>query len=171
MISVSNDWKALQKQTLLPEMFVEITYGATEPWLHEEAMVSATEPEEYSDLEQLVRRVDKNSESHSTLDYGSWGLDGEFTHFDGTPVDPGYIYSGYSDADGMFAVQPEITIDFEKRHTVVLPGIQITWDKAFGSWATDFQIIVSNSNGVVNEKTIRGNTSIVTQLEFDIVDY
>lgn len=171
MISVSNDWKALQGQTLLPEMFVEITYGATEPWLHEEAMVSATEPEEYSDLEQLVRSVDKDSESHSTLDYGSWGLDGNYSHFEGTPVDPGYVYSEHSDADGMFIVQPEITIDFEKRHTVVLPGIQITWDKAFGSWATDFQIIVSNSNGVVDDKTIRGNTSIVTQLEFDIVDY
>ena len=48
MISVSNAWKATQKQTLLPEMFVEIVYKITEPDLQEKASASANYPEEFS---------------------------------------------------------------------------------------------------------------------------
>ena len=171
MISVSNAWKEAQQQTLLPEMFVEITYGVAEPWGHDDATVTATSPETYSDLTQITDRVNKNSESYSTLDYGAWGLDGNFEYFDGTPDYPGYIYSEYSDSDANLGVQPEITIDFSKRHTVAIPGITVTWDKALGGWAEDFVITISNSNGVIAEKRVTGNKTVVTQIDIDFVDY
>lgn len=171
MISVSDRWKELNKQTLLPEMFVELTYNITEPGLQEEARISVTNPESYSDVDQVLQDVDKNSESYSTLDYGAWGLDGNYSYFDGTPVDPGYIYSVYSESDGTLSVQPEITIDFDTRHTTAIPGITITWDEAFGGWATDFMVVVSNSNGEVARKVVRGNTSVVSNIQIDIVNY
>lgn len=171
MISTSKEWQGLQKEVLLPEMFIEITYGVTEPWLHDEAVVSATKPEEYSNVEQIISRLNKYSDKYATLDYGCWGLNGDYLYFDGEPYDPGYIYSEYSEPDGVFYEQPEITIDFENRHTVVVPGITITWSDAFGGWATDFKITVSNSGGELASKTVTGNTSVSCHVDIDLIDY
>ena len=171
MIPVSDRWKELNEQTLLPEMFVELTYSITEPGLQDEASISVTNKESYSNVDQVIRDVDKNSESYSTLDYGAWGLDGNYSYFDGTPNDPGYIHSVYSESDGTLTVQPEITIDFDTRHTVAIPGITITWDKAFGGWATDFIVVANNSNGEVARTVVRGNTSVVSQIQINLVDY
>lgn len=171
MIAVSNTWKELQKETLLPEMFVEITYRITEPGVQEEAVATASEPEEFSDVSQIVDTRVKNHEAYASLDYGSWGLDGSFTYNDGVITDPGYIYSHCSNANREFAITPEITIDFEKKHNIVIPGMDITWDKALGGWATDFVIILNNANGEVARKTVTGNTSVVSRVAMDMVDY
>lgn len=171
MISVSDRWKELNEQTLLPEMFVELTYNITEPGLQDEAVVSATKPEEYSNVEQITDGTVKNSESYSNLEYGAWGLDGEYEYFDGTPVDPGYICSNYSDSDGSLDVLAEITIDFDGRHNKLVPGINITWDSAFGAWATDFIVIASNAQTEVARKVVTGNTSVVSQVIIDLINY
>ena len=91
MISVSNAWKTAQKQTLLPEMFVEIVYKVTEPELQKKASVSANYPEEFSDVNQLLDLTDKHSEAYTTLDYGCGGLNGDFDYFDESPVDPSSV--------------------------------------------------------------------------------
>ena len=62
MIPVSNVWKSAQNEMLLPEMFVEITYEITEPGLQEEAVATGSNPEDFSNIAQVVSRVDKNSE-------------------------------------------------------------------------------------------------------------
>ena len=72
MISVSNGWKAAQNETLLPEMFVEITYEITEPGLQEKAVATGSNPEDFSNVAQVVSKVNKNSEKYATLDYGCW---------------------------------------------------------------------------------------------------
>lgn len=173
MISVSNTWKAVQKQTLLPEMFVEITYSVTEPDLQERAAVSANHPEEFSDVGQLLDLTDKNSEAYAVLDYGCWGLDGNFNYFDGSPVDPGYVNVNYSSDDGSMndASYPTITISFAERQKVAIPGLTITWNETFGGWATDFRVTVSNGGGVLARTTVRGNTDIKSAVVLDMVDY
>ena len=171
MISVSNEWKELQQQTLLPEMFVEITYKVTEPGIEEHAMVSATNPETYSNVEQIVDGTNKTTKSYNTLDYGCWGLDGNGEYFNGTPVNPGYIYSGYSDGNCVLAVQPTITISFDERRTYRIPGITITWGDGFNGWATEFVIVASNTNGEVARKLVTGNESITSTIFIDLVDY
>ena len=120
MIPVSNTWKSAQNALLLPETFVEITYAITEPGLQEEAVATGSNPTDFSNVAQVVSRVDKNSEKYAMLDYGCWGLDGSYGYFDGDPRDPGYVYAAYSESDGSMSDYPTITIDFEKRHNTLI---------------------------------------------------
>lgn len=171
MIPVSSAWRSAQNEMLLPEMFVEITYEITEPGLQEEAVATGSNPEDFSNIAQVVSRVDKNSEKYAMLDYGCWGLDGSYEYFDGTPTDPGYVDAAYSEADGSMRNIPTITIDFAKRHDNAIPGMIITWDKAFGTWAEDFRIKVYDANGVVAQTTVKGNKSTKSTIVLDIVNY
>ena len=171
MIAVSNNWKAQQNKTLLPEMFVEITYTITEPGLQDDATVTSNSNAYFSDTGGITKPGGDNSEKYGILEYGMWGLDGSFTYFDGTPVDPGYVSAVMSDKNGNFETYPTINIDFSYRHTVVIPGMTIVWSETFDEWATDFRIITSNSNGVVNELTVTGNASPETNVWMDMVDY
>lgn len=173
MVPVSNVWRSAQNELLLPEMFVEITYEITEPGLQEEAVATGSNPEDFSNVAQIVSGVDKNSEKYATLDYGCWGLDGTFGYSDGSPVDPGYVTKDFSDVNSeMNASQyPTITINFEKRHDLAIPGLIITWNKAFGGWATDFKISAYNANELVATKTVVGNTDIVSEITMDIANY
>lgn len=173
MISVSNAWKAAQKQTLLPEMFVEIVYKITEPELQERAAIAANYPEGFSNVEQLLDLTSKTGETYTALDYGCLGLDGNFSYFDGSPVDPGYVDKNYSTSDGTMGVTPypTITISFDERQKVAIPGLIITWDETFGGWATDFRVIVSNDSGIQAETTVMGNTDIKATVLLDMVNY
>ena len=173
MIAVSNAWKVVQNQTLLPEMFVEIDYTITEPGLQDEAVASGNYPESFSDEGQITNLTRGDSEAYSTLDYGCWGLDGRFSYFDGTPHNPGYVDKNYSQSDCLVAVSPypKITISFDTRHEVSIPGIVIAWSETFGCWATDFRITVRNAGGIVSQKTVTGNKDIVSVVDMDISDY
>ena len=171
MISVSNAWKVAQNQTLLPEMFVELVYTVTDPDLQKRAEVSANNPEDFSDVEQLMSLTDKNSEAYTALDYGCWGLDGNFDYFDGTPVDPGYVDTNYSTLDGSIAEYPTFIINFAERQKVAIPGLIITWNETFGGWATDFRVTVSNGEGVQARTTVRDNKDVKSVVTLDIVNY
>lgn len=171
MINVSNAWKNKFNRTLLPEMFVEIQYTVTEPGLQEQAVSSANNAEDFSDVAQVASLTDKYPETYSTLDYGCWGLDGTFSYFDGTPVDPGYVDKNHSTDDGTMTTYPTITIDFEERHDMSIPGLTITWHEKFMGWAVDFRVRTYNSNGMISEKIVTGNTSPVSVVWFDMVGY
>lgn len=171
MIPVSNVWKSAQNAMLLPEMFVEITYEITEPGLQEEAVATGSNPEDFSDVAQVVSGVDKNSEKYATLDYGCWGLDGSYSYLDGEPRDPGYVYAEYSGSDGSMSDYPTITIDFEKRHNTAIPGLIITWGDVFGVWAEDFRIAAHDGGGVIAETTVIGNKSVTSAVALDMINY
>lgn len=171
MINVSNAWRSYQNAILQPETFVELTYAVTEPGLQEEAVISATRVAEIANVNQVISTVDKHGEKYATLDYGRWGLDGSYGFSDGSPVDPGYVSTVYSEETGEVTTYPTLTIDFAGRHDDVIPGMIITWDTTFGSWATDFRITAYNSGSVVAQTTVTGNTHIETNVLFDMVGY
>ena len=171
MIPVSNFWKSAKNEMLLPEMFVEITYEITEPGLQEEAVATGSNPVDYSNVAQVVSRVDKNSEKYAMLDYGCWGLDGSFSYLDGEPHDPGYIYAAYSDSDGTMSDYPTITIDFEKRHNTAIPGMIITWGDVFGVWAEEFRVTAYDGGGIVAQTTVVGNKSVTSVVNLDMENY
>lgn len=173
MITVSNGWKAVQNQTLLPETFIEVTYNVTEPGVQHDATVTGNYPESYSDVSQLVLATNKDTEKYASLDHGIWGLDGTFSYSDGSPDNPGYIDTNYSNEDCVVEVipYPTITIDFSRRHDALIPGITITWSKTFSCWATSFRVTVYDSNGAIDSKTITGNTDVVTRVWIDLVNY
>lgn len=171
MINVSYDWVAAQKETLLPEMFLELTYSVTEPGLQEDASAKANSEAYFSDTEQVVDGTEKDSDNYASLEFGLWGLDGNTAFFDGSPDDPGFVSGTLSNASGVFATYPTITIDFGKQHTVLIPGLTITWGDAYNEWATKFRVTAYNAGSVVAQTTISGNKSPVTTVNLDMVAY
>ena len=171
MIDVSVGWVNAHQETLLPEMFVELTYGATEPGLQQDASSTANGETTFSEVETIVNGEDKTPERYATLEHGHFGLDGNYTYFDGTPVDPGYVSNVLSDGEGVFATIPTISIGFATQHTVLVPGITITWSETFSEWASEFRVTALNAGVVVNQTTITGNTSPVTPVWMDLSGY
>ena len=108
MISVSKGWKTAQTQTLLPEMFVEITYAVTEPGLQEEAVASGNYPEPFSDVSKITDTTGVNDIAYATMDYGCWGLDGSFDYLDD-------LYSVGIDAFSSADYYEEISLDLFKK--------------------------------------------------------
>ena len=100
MISVSSAWKEAHKQTLLPEMFVEVTYGVTEPGLQEDSSATSSNEAAFSNTAQIVDGISRNSDKYATLEHGLWGLDGSFGYLSEAPRDPGYVSNVTSAADG-----------------------------------------------------------------------
>lgn len=159
MISVSNAWIDAHRQTLLPEMFVELTYGVTEPGLQEDSAATSSGETAFADTAQIVDGVSHNSEKYATLEHGLWGLDGSFTYLTDNPRDPGFVSDVLSGADGMFTRYPTITINFGRQHTISVPGITITWSDTHNEWATDFRVTAYNAGSMVAQTVVSGNTS------------
>lgn len=171
MITVSNGWIAAHKETLLPEMFVEVICGVTEPGLHEDATATAIDESEYSDVSEVVSTEEKESRKYATLENGLWGLDGEFEYLTESPDDIGYVAEILSGEDGSFSEHPTITIDFGKQHTEAIPGVTITWGGAYNEWARDFKVSSYNAGVLVAQTVVRGNTSPVSVVEVDLGAY
>ena len=164
MNTVSQGWKDAHDELLLPETFIKLTFGVTEPGLALEATTTATNEEAFSEAKNTTNTLDKEPEKYATLEHNIWGLDGTFSYFDETPVDPGYTTSLLSGADGIFDSVPTITILFSSVRTALIPGITITWGNAFDEYATSFKITAYNGSTVVFQKEVTDNTSVVTQI-------
>lgn len=173
MIPVSNAWKAVQNNTLLPEMFVEITYTITEPGLQEAAVASGSHAEDFANTQDITKDERVSSDKYVSLDYGLWGLDGKSTYSTGNPVNPGYVTEHCSDENGLFpeSEKPTLRFDFSGIRRVLIPGITITWSEVFNCWAEDFVVTAYNSSGMVAQKTITGNKSVVSTVQVDLIDY
>jgi hypothetical protein len=164
MIAVSQGWKDAHDELLLPETFIKLTFGVTEPGLALEAATTATNEETFSEAEKITNTLDKEPEKYVTLEHNIWGLDGTFNYFDETPVDPGYTTSLLSGADGIFGSVPTITILFSEVRTTLIPGITITWGTAFDEYATSFKVTAYNGSTIVFQKEVTDNTSTVSQI-------
>lgn len=171
MIAVSSGWVDANKGTLLPEMFLELTYRATEPGLQQDATASATGEATFSEAESVVEDLNRESERYGTLEHGIFGLDGSCTYFDGAPNEPGYVSDAVSDASCLFAATPKITINLASQHTALIPGVTIMWSKAYNEWATDFRVTAYNSNTVVAQTTVSDNMSPVSVVWMDLSSY
>ena len=172
MIAVSNGWVDAHKQTLLPEMFVEITYAATDPTLEESAVITTNSETWFSDPSNLVSSVDKRITKYGTLEHGLWGLDGTFGYLDGSTGDPEHVSGVISGADGTFSSTiPTITISFPTVRAESIPGFTITWSNVFNEWAVDFRVTAYSEDVQIAQKTITGNDSPQSVLWLTIENY
>ena len=171
MVPVSNEWKTAHDELLLPETFIELSYGITDPQLAIDANTSATNEESFSEAENITNGTDKNPERYATLELNEWGLDGTFNYFDESPVDAGYTTSGLSGADAKYTATPTITISFAEKRTSLIPGLTITWGEGIGEWATSFRVTVYNDSTQVAQVSVADNTSVISQLLIDLQNY
>ena len=171
MIAVSEAWKAAHDELLLPETFIKLSYGVTEPGLSEDATTSASEEEHFSKASEITNGLAKNPVQYASLERNAWGLDGTFYCKDDTPAGPGYVTTSLSGDEADFKVVPTITALFSKVHTNLIPGITLTWSNSFNEWATSFRVTVYNGNSVVAQKTVTKNASVVSQVWMDLQGY
>lgn len=172
MIAVSNGWVNAHKETLLPEMFLEITCEATDPSLQRDANVSSNNEAYFSETDAVIYDIDKKQETIASLELGLWGLDGTFSYLDDDIGDAGYVSASVSLANNnTFSTTPTIEITFPTLRQVLIPGLTITWSEAYGEWATRFRVTVYNGDIQLNQRTVVDNQSITSTIWMDMVDY
>ena len=172
MISVSEQWKAIQKELLLPISEIEIEYNITEPGVQADASSTATPEETFSGAENVVQELLTDEPKYAMLEHNQWLLDGTF---DVLPVDvpmaSGFISSNLSQADGTFSAVPTITITFSEVHYGTLPGLTLTWSKTYGEWAESFRVTAYNGDTMVTQTEVTENKSATTPVFVPIQGY
>lgn len=169
MIATSEKWKIAQSEVIVPEAFIEIAYKITDPDLHESASESNSGAAEFSDHERIVETTVSDESRYAALEHNAWALDGS-TEIISDDSDTGFVSSAFSNANGLFAVNPLITINFDKVHVLAIPGVTITWGNEFDDYATRFKLTAYNGNSVVLSKTFNG-TPEHTECDFVVTGY
>ena len=172
MQHVSENWKGVQRQQLVNETYVEISFDVADP----DAVADATSEDNgaiyIADTAQIVSEVDKNIVPYATLEENLWLLDGSRRFIPGDNYgDNGFIGNTLSKGDGGFDKNPVINIKFTTTHKPIIPGITITWGIAYDEYAEVFKVTAYNGDTVVAEKRIDDNTSVKSVVELDIENY
>ena len=163
MISVSEQWKAIQKELLLPISEIEIEYNITEPGVQADASSTATPEETFSGAENVVQELLTDEPKYAMLEHNQWLLDGTFEVLPvDVPMASGFISSNLSQADGTFSAVPTITITFSEVHYGTVPGLTLTWSKAYDEWAESFRVTVYNGDTMVTQTEVTENRTATT---------
>lgn len=170
---VSQAWKDAQKQTLVPEGFLEVSLNVGDPEAQENATASDNGHVDFSNTPQLADETWKEAVRYATLETNLWMLDGTFKIIpDGPPYgNNGYIGSALSRVDGTYSTAPTITIQFSKVFSALIPGLTITWGAAYNEWAESFKVKAYNGATVVAQKNVEGNSDLTSVLLIDIYNY
>lgn len=172
MQNVSDAWKAVHKQQLVNESFIEISFDIADP----DSLADATSEDNgaiyIADTAQIVSEVDRNIVPYSTLEQNLWVLDGNRSFIPPSDYgDNGYIGTSISKADGGFDKTPIVDVNFSEVHSPIIPGITITWGIAYNEYAETFKVTAFNGNTVVAELRVENNKSVKSVVEFDIENY
>ena len=168
MQAVSSAWKEAHRGMLLPEMFIELTYAATEPGLQEEATATSSNEAAFSDTAEVVSEQTQAEDTYVSLEHGMWGLDGSYDH----EIEyAGYVSQSVSDETCMFTLNPIFSINLTSLHLEPIPGLTITWSTAFNEWAEEFQVRAYAGNSLVAQTNVTGNKSVTTEVWLDISEY
>lgn len=163
MISVSETWKEVQKETILPESFVEVTYWITDPDAHYSATESNNGAMFYSDHTAVVDTGNKQFPKYATLENNIWSLDGSLGILpDKAPYgDTGYVAN---------VEYPMVTIMFPEVMTQAVPGVSIVWSEAYGEYATRCRITALNGAEVVTSDEFY-NDSVRSTFDLPMAGY
>ena len=93
MLSVSQAWKDVQEQYLVPESYIEITMNVGDPDAQSSATSSDNGHVDYSDSSSLVEVEGNDPVLYATLEHNMWMLNGTFQIIPDTEPygDNGYI--------------------------------------------------------------------------------
>ena len=78
MQSVSQAWKDVQEQYLVPESYIEITMNVGDPDAQSSATSSDNGHVDYSDSSSLVEAEGNDPALYATLEHNIWALNGTF---------------------------------------------------------------------------------------------
>lgn len=174
MIAVSRAWDIASKETLLPEMLVELTYRVSDPGIHEAATVTGVNADSGSKISDLLTNPSSAEQKYTALNWNAWGLDGSFVYYDAEykkdSFSGGY-YSQFNSPEWAEGANPQIVMSFPELRTNSLPGLIITWSCSWNEWATAFKVTAYRANEIVAEKIITDNKSVISEVEIALEGY
>lgn len=172
MIRVSDRWKEVQNDIIVPESFVEIAYEITEPGLQKGIVESNNGAADYSNHSDIINDTGGNRPLYATLEHNLWALDGGYTCVPVTAPygDTGYVSSDICDEDGVFEAAPVVVFSFESPHEQALPGATITWSRTYNEYPTLYRIVAYLGDTVVFSQEYENDT-VTTECEFTLSGY
>lgn len=164
MIAVSDAWKETHQKILLPETFVEITLDVVD--VDATGTITCNNEAMFSKSAKIINNQDYTINYGCTfLEHNLWVLDGSYQNpmnFTNNYSAPGYV----SDND------EDVTLTIALTNTPTeIPGFTIIWSKEYGTYATEFTLLVKNGDIDVKTITVTDNTSNVSKVELPVSDY
>lgn len=163
MINASDKWKAMHKETVVPESYIEIRYGITDSTAQDSAVESDNGTTFYSNPEGIVDTFSKNFPKFATLENNMWVLDGNWEYIpEAEPYgDTGYVAN---------AATPVVTLTLPNVMQQLIPGITIIWGEAYGEYATRCRITAMQGDTVVDSREFT-NASVRSAFEMPLSGY
>ncbi|MBC8536894.1 hypothetical protein [Feifania hominis] len=173
MQNTTQAWVDNQSLPLVSESFVEIEYKVTDPGVQEDASAADNGAAAIADTAQITTQGEKNEPAYALLEQNSWILNGGRRL---VPAGPPYGDTGFLSAvlcgdDCRFDPVPVVTLSFTEVHQPLIPGVTITWSRAYGEYARSFEVTAYQGESVVAQKRIDDNSELTSLVSVDIQGY
>lgn len=166
MVEVSDRWKEKFNETLVPESFVEITCGITEPGINKKATIVTSSAAPFSTFHNIALSDNASISRYSTGEPNLTVLDGSCSI---VPSSPPYGTTGFLSAE-IFddSSHPVIRLELPSENKSSIPGVSICWSTAFTEYATDFSVSAYLGAKKLKTVTVNGNKSIRSDVEVEL---
>lgn len=172
MQTVSNRWKQLHREDLLPENHVQITYRVTGSGVNDTYAASGNGMTEWSKIEDLSQS-EPVLPKYALLELNQWLLDGEMEAMPNKSQygDSKYVGAFLSNAECGFDTRPILTISWNSAVDVMVPGITVLWSNTYGEYATEFAVRIYRGNSLISENVVTGNDSTLNVILVDLQNF
>lgn len=168
-VQPSEKWLSQYNNTLVPEMFIQITYHASDDKAQTDAIASSSSQVVFSDVSDITDLDNLPSVKYATGELNLWLLDGSCTLI---PSSEPYENAGYVSSENVSnANHPVVTFSFSKVHQEKIPGITIVWSELFNEYATSFRVSAYNGSSLLQEKQIDNNAFVESSVVLEISGY
>lgn len=166
MVEVSDKWKEKFNETLVPESFVEITCGITEPGINKKAAIVTSSAAPFSTFHNIALSDNASISRYSTGEPNLTVLDGSCNI---VPSSPPYGTTGFLSAE-IFddSNHPVIRLELPSENKSSVPGVSICWSTVFGEYATDFSVSAYLGTSKLKTVTVNGNKSVRSDVEVEL---
>ncbi len=166
MVEVSDKWKEKFNETLVPESFVEITCGITEPGINKKATIVTSSAAPFSTFHNIALSDNASISRYSTGEPNLTVLDGSCSI---VPSSPPYGTTGFLSAE-IFddSSHPVIRLELPSENKSSIPGVSICWSTAFNEYATDFSVSAYLGAKKLKTVTVNGNKSVRSDVEVEL---
>lgn len=164
MIEASQAWIAAHEQNILPETFVEISYGIVDEEAQRLILVSAGDEERFSNADNVAVST-APPQYYATTERNLWFLNGTRNIFDPSAgrQNIGYVSEGGRNGS--------VQLSFPRVMDALIPGITITWSSEYNEYPETFTVTARNGSNIIATKTVTGNTDVTSVVDLELSGY
>lgn len=169
MEKVSDKWTQKFDETLVPETFVELTVGITEPGANKKAKFSTSGASDFANIETLSQADKVSFTRYGTGEINLCVLDDSCKV---VPASAPYGNAGFVSAKIVSTSNhPILRATFSSKITSTLPGVTIVWSSIFNEYATSFKVTSYLDTAALKSVTVTGNKSVSSDVEIELTGF